>query len=166
MPVPQSFRNAAYPEETDEIFGVLLVLENSALEEPIRLTDMYGPENPTYDAEGITVGGEFYFTAPIEVYPPGQSDEEPEGKLIVPNVDQRIGQGLDQITDALIATVTIVLQSDPTVVMGGPHQLLQVRNVRGDALSIEGDLTRPFLVQERWPKEWIHPGKFRAAFRV
>ena len=162
----QADRDAAYPEATGEAFIMLLVLETEELEEPIFLTDAGGAWSETEQAFGITVGANFYISAPIEIIPPGQSDEEPEGKIRVPNVDQRIGEGLDSITTPLIATVTAVLESDVTIVVGGPHELLKVQNVRGDALVIEGDLTRPFLVQEYWPREWMRPAKFRAAFRA
>lgn len=157
MPVPQRFRDAAYPRDSDEATVFLIEIDHPDLDATIRLTDA---------AEDIVIGADTYVSAPIEVIPPGQSEEEPTGRIRVPNVDQRIGEGLDLITSPALVTISAVLESDPSVVIGGPHSLLRLQNIEGDALVVQGELTRQPITTAAWPKNWIRPGKFRAAFRT
>jgi hypothetical protein len=161
-----AFQDAAYPQETGEAFIALIVIDHASLADPIYLTDAGGTYDPVLDTYILTVGADDYICAPIEIIPPGQSDEEPRGTLRVPNVDQRIGEAIESISGAATCTVTIVLESDPTEVMAGPYQLLELRNIRGDAMTLEGSLVWPSLTVEPWPWDWIRPAKFRAAFRA
>lgn len=166
----QAFRNAAYPEQTGEVFATLITIEHPDLASPILLTD--AGEDITYASDLMDANGNVaalagtYLSVPIEVTPPGQSDEQPRGTIRVPNVDQAIGAVIDAITDPLEVTITGVLMSDTTVIVSGPHLSLEISNVRGDALLIEGELTRPSLTVEPWPKMWIRSSVFRAAFRL
>lgn len=170
MPLSQAYRDAAYPQTTGEVFATLLTIEHPDLADPILLTD--AGEDITYDADLIDANGNVaalegvYLNVPIEVVPPGQSDEQPQGTIRVPNVDQSIGAVIDAITDPLTVTITVVLMSDTTDIVGGPHRMLELGNVRGDALVVEGELTRPSLTVEPWPKHWIRASVFKAAFRL
>lgn len=166
----QAFRDAAYPQETGEVFATLLTIEHADLATPILLTD--AGEDITYASDLIDANGNTaavagtYQKAPIEVTAPGQSDEQPRGSIRVPNVDQAIGAVIDAITDPLSITVTVVLMSDTTEIVSGPHLMLELANVRGDALVVEGDLTRPSLTVEPWPKHWVRASVFKAAFKL
>jgi hypothetical protein len=167
--VSQAFRDVAYPQETGEAIILLVKIEHDALPSPIFLTDMrWDHPSVTTNAEGayvLTVAGDDHVCAPIAVIPPGQSDEEPQGKIQVPNVDQRIGEALDAIAGPATITVTAVLESDPEEIVGGPHSGLKLQNVKIDAMLAEGDLLRPQISTAAWPKQWIRPAKFKAAFR-
>jgi hypothetical protein len=44
--------------------------------------------------------------------------------------------------------------------------MLELVNVRGDALIVEGEVNRPSLTVEPYPKDWLRPSVFRAAFRM
>jgi hypothetical protein len=166
----QAFRDAAHPEQTGEVFATLLTISHPSLVDPILLTD--AGEDITYAADLLDAAGNVaalagtYLSAPIEVVAPGQSDEQPRGSIRVPNVDQAIGAVIDAITDPLTLTVTVVLMSDTSEIVGGPHQHLELANVRGDALVVEGELSRPSLTVEPWPKHWIRASVFKAAFRL
>lgn len=168
--VVQAFRDAAYPETTGEVFATLLTIDDDDLAAPILLTD--AGEDIVYAADLLDANGNVaamqgtYKAAPIEIIAPGQSAEQPQGTIRVPNVDQAIGAVIDAITDPLSVTITVVLASDPTVIVGGPHLLLELANVRGDALVVEGELTRPSLTVEPWPRYWIRQSVFKAAFRL
>ncbi len=170
MPVSQAYRDAAYPAETGEVFATLLTITHPDLAEPILLTD--AGEDITYASDLLDASGNVaavagtYLNVPIEVVPPGQSDEQPRGSIRVPNVDQSIGAVIDAITDPLQLTITVVLMSDMTDIVGGPHQMLELADVRGDALVVEGTLSRPSLTVEPYPKHWIRASVFKAAFRL
>lgn len=166
----QAFRDAAFPEQTGEVFAVLLTIEHEDLPSPILLTD--AGEDIVYASDLLDAGGNVaavagtYLSVPIEVVAPGQSDEQPQGGIRVPNVDQSIGAVIDAINDPLQITITVVLASDTTNIVGGPHLALELGNVRGDALIVEGELTRPSLTVEPWPRHWVRASVFKAAFRL
>jgi len=168
--VDQAFRDAAYPEQTGEVFATLLTIEHADLVDPILLTDagediVYGSDLLDANGNVAAVAGT-YLSVPIEVTAPGQSDEQPRGTIRVPNVDQSIGAVIDAITDPLQVTITVVLMSDTSIIVGGPYLMLELGNVKGDALVVEGELTRPSLTVEPWPKHWIRASVFKAAFRL
>jgi len=168
--VDQAFRDAAYPAQTGEVFATLLTIEHADLASPILLTD--AGENVTYGADLVDANGNVaavagtYLSVPIEVTAPGQSDEQPRGTIRVPNVDQSIGAVIDALDDPLQVTITVVLMSDTSVIVGGPHLMLELGNVKGDPLVVEGELTRPSLTVEPWPKYWIRQSVFKASFRL
>lgn len=170
MPLSQAYRDAAYPQETGEAFVALLTITHPELADPILLTDSgvdIAYASDLLDANGnVAAIAGTYLSVPIEVIPPGQSDEQPRGSLRVPNVDQAIGAVIEAISDPLGITITVVLASDPTDIVGGPHQLLELANVRGDALVVEGELTRPSLTTVPYPNRWIRQSVFRAAYRL
>lgn len=168
--VDQAFRDAAYPQETGEALVTLLTIEHAELAGPILLTDsgtdvVYGAD--LLDANGnVAAKAGTYVAFPIEIIPPGQSDEEVRGTLRIPNVDQAIGAALEAITDPAMVTITVVLASDTSIIVAGPHLMLELSNVRGDAMAIEADVTRPSLTVQPYPKHWLRPATFRAAFRL
>jgi len=170
MPLSQAYRNAAYPQETGEVFPALITLEHDDLPAPILLTD--GGTDIVYASDLIDANGNVaalagtYVSVPIEAIAPGQSDEQPRGSLRVPNIDQAIGAAIEAIHDPLRVTISFVLASDPTDIVGGPHLGLELANVRGDALIVEGELTRPSLTVEPWPKHRIRPSVFKAVNRL
>lgn len=170
MPLDQAFRDAAYPQETGEVFATLITLEHADLPAPILLTD--AGTDITYGADLVDANGNTaalagtYQSVAIEAIAPGQSDDQPRGSLRIPNVDMAIGAALDAIHDPLQLTLTVVLASDTSVIVGGPHLSLELANVRGDALVVEGELTRPSLSVEPWPNRWIRASVYRAAFRL
>lgn len=163
---PQAFRTVAYPQETDQDVPLLLLIEHPDLNVPLRLTNAGGTQNPTTGEYTFTALGRVWTCAAIEIDPPGQSDEEPRARIRVPNVDQRIGQTIDAISTRATCTIWAVLENDPDVIVGGPHAYLLLQNVKGNALTLEGDLSRTSLTHEPWPKEWINAAKFKSAYRA
>lgn len=168
--VTQGFRDAAYPQETGEVFALLLTIEHEDLPTPILLTD--AGEDITYAANLLDASGNVaalagtYVNLPIRIVPPGQGDQQLSGKITIPNIDQRIGAAVEAIGTPATVTVTGVFASSPSVIFAGPHRLLDLVNVRGDALVIEAELARPALSSEPYPKDWLRPSVFRAAFRL
>lgn len=168
--VDQAYRDAAYPQETGESAPVLLTIEHPDLASPLLLTD--AGENIVYASDLLDGAGNVaalagtYLAVPIEIVPPGQTDGQARGSFRVPNVDQTIGALIEAISDPATVTMTVVLGSDTSVIVGGPHRLLELSNVRGDALVVEGELGRPSLTVQPYPKHWIRPAEFLAVFRL
>lgn len=166
----QAFRDAAYPQETGEVFAMLLTIEHDDLPTPILLTD--AGEDIVYASDLLDANGNVaavtgtYLNMPIAITPPGQSDEQQSGRITIPNIDQMIGEAIDSIASPATITITGVLASQPSVIVGGPHRMLELINVRGDALVVEGEVNRPALTVQPYPKHWLRPRVFRAAFRI
>lgn len=166
----QAFRDAAYPQETGEVFAMLLTIEHEDLAAPILLTD--AGEDIVYASDMLDANGNVaaragtYVNMPIAITPPGQSDEQLSGKITVPNIDQAIGEAIESIATPATVTITAVLASQPTEIVGGPHLLLELVNVRGDALVVEAEVARPSLTSEPYPRHWIRASVFKAAFLV
>jgi hypothetical protein len=168
--MPQPYRDAAYPESTGEVFAVLLTIEHASLAAPLLITD--AGEDITYGSNLLDGSGNIaalagtYLNLPIEILPPGQTDQQQQGTIRVPNIDQSIGQAIEAIATPATITITVVLMSDTLEIVGGPHRLLELANVRGDALVVEGAITRPQLTVEPYPKDWMRQSVFRAAYRL
>lgn len=166
----QVFRDAAYPQETDEVFALLLTIEHEDLAAPILLTD--AGQDITYASNLLDASGNIaalagtYVAMPIAIVPPGQSDEQLSGRITIPNIDQRIGEAVDSIATPATITITGVFASDPSVIYAGPHRMLDLINVRGDASVVEGEVARPQLTSQPYPKHWLRPSVFKAAFRL
>lgn len=166
MSVPQRFRDAAYPQETDDDVGLMVTIAHDDLAAPIHLTTLAGTWNEATNAYVLAVGGVTWISAAIDVDLPGETDGPPSGRLTVPNVDTRIGAALARIYTPATVTISAVLASDPTVVAAGPLTNLILRDVQGDAMSFQGELVRPDLTREPWPREWIRPARYRAAMKA
>lgn len=165
MTTPQSFRDAAYVEETDQDVVVLLLIEHEDLDTPVRLTTAAGTLQAD-ESYAFASLGQTWISAAFEIDLPGESDKAPQAKLVVPNVDQRIGRTLDSIATPAVCTIWAVLEQQPNVIVGGPHQHLRLVDVSGDAMEIEGTLKRKELTSEPWPREFISAGRFAAARRA
>ncbi|WP_333822866.1 DUF1833 family protein [Pinisolibacter sp.] len=161
----QAFRDAAYPEAGSTDVVLLLLLEHDDLDAPIRLTNAAGTEDTTSGSWIVTALGETWLAAAIEVDLPSVSDQAPRARLVIPNVDQRIGEAIDGISTPATVTIWAVLDSDPDTIVGGPHGHLILRDVRVDAMTVEGSLERADLSRETWPRQWIRPGRYLAAMR-
>lgn len=168
--VDRAYRDAAYPQETGEAFVILLTVEHDELDAPLLWCT--GGVDITYASDLLDADGNVaalagtYVASAIEIVPPGQSAEQQRGTIRAPNIDQVIGEAIEAISDPAVVTITVVLASDTENIVGGPHRLLELANVRGDALVVEGELSRPSLTVQPYPKHWIRQSVFKAAFRL
>lgn len=166
MTITQARRDALYPQETGDDVVLLLLIEHDDLDAPIRLSDAGGVLVEDPDTYTIDAFGETWVSADIAIELPDQSEETPRARLTVPNVDTRIGEAVDTIHTPATCTIWGVLASDPDVIVAGPHSHLKLRLVNGNALAVEGDLTRTELSREPWPKDTISLSRFVAARKV
>lgn len=160
----QSHRNASYPETSDEPYIALIKVEADELPEPLYFTDAAGSWDDTLNADVLVVGGITYFCAPFVLQEPGQGDREEPGKLLIPNVDERIGAALESLSNPPRLTLTIALESDPATAIDGPYAGLLWNNIKLDALVGEGDLMLDDMSAEPFPREWIAESLFPGAY--
>lgn len=168
MTTTRRYRDAAMASSTGEVFGFLLVLEHEDLVDgPVRLTDILGEYDPVQDTYLLTVGDDEYIFAPMEIEPPEMTDDEPVGRIAIPDIDERIGEAIDGLTGPPTVTLTAVLRSAPNEIVGGPFHDMLLQGLAGKAGdTIEGELRFPSLVDEPYPQDTLRSSKYVAAARM
>lgn len=128
-----------HAQETGEVWLVLLTITHADLATPIRVVN---------NNEDITSRGNIYQAFPFEVAFPNQDPESPpKAQLRFDNVERTAVNTIRSISSPPSVTLEVVLASSPnTVEVSFPN--LTLRNVRYDALIIEGDLLFEQLYSE------------------
>lgn len=167
MPLDQRVLDEILPQDTGESFPWLLEITHDSLSVPIRLTTSKGTYVSGFQNYVFSVtdddGTREYFYCPFTVEPPSQGSPR-AGKLVVWNVDQRIGRALRLCRTPPLVSLVCVLYNAPTVVVDGPFSDLLLRNVTVTAVVAEGDLLWEDITTIPWPSDRILPNKFKAVF--
>lgn len=138
---------AALARETRQVFTALLDLDHETWIDTIRIAN---------NTEDVVSGGKTYRAFPFKLIRPSETDEVPEARLTMANVDQVIGQRLNAISTPIDVVITIVLAETPDVVeRSWPG--FELRNVRWNALFAEGTLTQRQFTRELWPPRRLTP---------
>lgn len=149
MPTPQGI-TAANAQTTDEAWLMLVAIDHASFAAPIRVA-----------GKAVEHQGDAYVAFPFQLTPPDDApDERPVGRLIVDDVGEfeidgekkTIGDVVKAIPvgENVSVTLTIVLDSDPDLIEMGPMDFT-LRNVRGDGLTVEGDLYYEDILNEPFP---------------
>lgn len=165
--VTQAFRNAFYPQESDDDCGCLLLIEHESFT-TLRLTNLMGPYDEDLNAYILDVGGEDYEWVPFDIEPPGEGPERQSGRISVPDVSGEVGRLIDRLSSPPSLTLNFVLRSDPTIVVSGPWGGLLLKNFSGTHTPpvIQADIVAKVLDMERFPKDRVEPRKYRAVARA
>ena len=103
--VTSAFRSAAFAQQTDQVFLVLLVINHSSLAAPIRVVNNY---------ENVTHNGNTFVGFPFDLELPGDfEDALPSVKLTICNVDRQIVYAIRTLTGPPTITIKVVLASAP-----------------------------------------------------
>lgn len=150
MAISDTLRGEAWATESD-LPLVLLTIDHVDLTEPIRVV------NNTVD---ITSNGLEFIGFPFEIdLPSSPEDAPPSSRLRINNVGREIGQAIRSIQTPADITIQVVRQEDPDTIEGEWHGF-RLRNVRYDALTVEGDLVREDLTREQYPFLTYSPAEF------
>jgi len=151
----EAIRGVMFPEETDEVFIVLITIDHNALPTPIRVSS---------DAVDTVSRGNTYTHCPFKLQLPVDEPGAPyRAKIAIDNVDRRIVQNLRTITTAAEILVEIVRASDPnTVDMALPDFELAVADY--DQLEVSGELNLEDFSAEPFPAANFDPARFRGGF--
>lgn len=148
-------RQAIYAPETDEVFLLLLTIDEDSLPEPIRVV---------HNHENITSNGELYvgFFFGIEL-PEERGDSMSGTRITIDNVDRQIVDAIRRATGRPELTLEVVLASDPDTVEAGPF-VFALDNVEADAQTVTGEAVFDELVNRRVPAHkttpWTNPDAF------
>lgn len=153
--VSSTAKAAAFAQQTDQVYLVLLTIDHDDLSAPIRVVN---------NSENVESDGETYLGYPFEITLPADQDENlPAATLTIDNVDRTIVNAVRTITGPATASVSVVLASSPDTVEVGPYELT-LRNVTWDALKVTGTLTSEDILNEPFPGEFMTPDNFPGLF--
>ena len=157
MAVTNAFREAAYSQETDDVFLVLLKIDHDDIDPAIRVVN---------NNESITSNGETFVAFPFELtLPDSRGDGTPTARLVIDNVSREIAESLRSITSAPQITIEVVRAAAPNTVeiTFAPFTL---RNVRWDMRKVSGDLMMEEIAIEPFPIGQFAPAQFQGLFTV
>lgn len=150
MTVSDALKTEAWSPESD-LPLVLLTIDHDEIDPPVRVVN---------NKVDITSHGETFIGFPFEIeLPDAPEDAPPRARLRIANVSREIGQAMRLISTPATVTIQVVRQDDPDTV---ELEFLDYRltNVRYDALTVEGDLTREDLASEPYPFLTFSPAEF------
>lgn len=128
------FKAAAHAQETGESLQALITITHASI--------IGGPLRFVQDLQPMTSRGNVYTAFPFEIRLPADTDEGVAKVLLtIDNVDRSIAAAIRGMSPTSPPTVTVdlVMASQPDIVeISIPD--LTLRNVSGDAYTIEGEL--------------------------
>lgn len=177
--VSQTFKTAAYAQETGEVLLAIAEITSTELSEPLRFVnnneDITIPTavldelgDPVLDEFGEVVydesGGFEYLAFPFEIkLPDMNADAPPRGTITICNVDQQIVQAIRSVTTPLVICLSQVLASTPIITEDGPYDF-KLENIVADVFNITGDLILNSYYDEPYPGDRFTPGQYAGLF--
>lgn len=159
---------AMFAPETDDYPILLLTITHDDLQEPIRVSS-----DPTQRVEetdekvvyGTVSRQEQYVFFPFEMaLPDDQEERAPRTRLIIDNVDREIVKAVRTAQGgAPRVQIEIVMASDPDTVEAELPDF-DLRDVRYNVLTVEGDITLDSLAAEPFPAGSFDPARFPGLF--
>ncbi len=151
--IAQSLRREIDRQESGEELLVFLTITHPTMDEIIRVVT---------DPENFTYGGEEYIGFLFDIEFLSDSDRFPETRLVIQNVDERIGKAIKDLIDPPRVKIEAIPLSEfdtsviPRVPLGTPEvaylaDKLFLIDVEIDALQVSGRLVNWNYSQEVWP---------------
>jgi len=166
LSVSDTFKQAAFAQETDEVFVVLLTISSDELEEPIMLSSDPKEkfEDLGQDIYGITSNGDRYIYLPFEIWlPRDDKTGTVSAKLSIENIDRSIVATARSVTKPVTVKMQCVLASDPDYIEI-EFDNFQLSNVKYDVMTVEGDLTLNYWGLEPFPSSCFTPANCPGLF--
>ena len=158
--VSATARTALYSADTEEVFVLLVEIENEAEpSQPIRVA----LNHEDVDSK-ITVGGSDLYS-PAETFAGGFFQIElPEEagenistvRISIDNVDRSIVTAIRNTSEPPAVTMWVVIASAPDIVEAGPFNL-QLESATYDASFVTGEMSFEDVTNRRWPMHSFTP---------
>ena len=166
MTVSNTFKQAAFAQETDEVFVVLVTLDSDELAEPIRVcSDPFEKlEELGEDIYGMISNGETFIFLPFDIQlPRDDKTGTVSAKMSIENTDRRIIEAARSVTKPVNVNIQCVLASDPDAIeLEFNH--FQLSNIKYDVMTVDGDLTLNYWGLEPFPSNRFTPSNFPGLF--
>lgn len=141
-------------QNSGEVFLVLLTLAHSAMS-TIRVVG---------NTVGVTSRGNAYAAYPFEIdLPRDLSDQLPQARLTISNVDRMLIDELRAIATPIAVTMEIIAASAPDAVEVGPYTFDLIRAEYG-LEQITGTLSFEPILSEPYPADLFDPKRFAGLF--
>lgn len=158
-PVSDTLKQEVFSQETGDVFVTLLTLSHPDLTDPIRVCSDPAVELIS-GLRGTTSRGDDFIFMPFELIPPGQSgDSSPMGRIRIDNVSREIIRIVRTISSPADVLIEVVMASDPDTVEATISGF-QLRNIKGDALTVEGEFSTVRFDLEPFPSGSFTPSQF------
>ncbi|MFQ5776363.1 MAG: DUF1833 family protein [Kiloniellaceae bacterium] len=155
MSLSTTARQALFAQETGEAFIILLTIDHPNLAAPIRVAG---------DGLDVISRGDTFVAMPFDLSLPEQTeDRPPRARLAIDNVSRDIVKAVRSISSPATVLIEIVLASDPNTVEASLPDFI-LRDVRYDALVVEGDLDLEDFAAEPYPAAIFSPANFPGLF--
>lgn len=164
--VTNVFKEAAFAQQTDEVFVVLVTLDSDELTDPIRLSSDPTQLIPALgvDIYGTVSNGNNFLFLPFEIWlPRDDKSGTVSAKMSIDNVDRRIIDTARSVTKPVSVKIQCVLASAPNTIEI-EFDNFQLSNIRYDVMTVEGDLTLNYWGLEPFPSNRFTPSGFPALF--
>lgn len=159
-----TFKQALYAPETDQVFTTLIEIDHDDLAQPVRVASDWLEELPSAGVKGVISNGVEYIAFPFEFILPDQNETQiSRAKLKIDNVSREIMVSALQITSPATVNIKMVLSSDPDVVeldLSG----FKLSDLTANAFAIEGDLIITTYDLEPFPSGRFDPSRFAGLF--
>jgi hypothetical protein len=143
-----------FKQESEKVWLFLLRLSHATLGADINVV------NNTEDITSAALsGGSVTFTAfPFAISLPAETEDEILGsaRLVIDNVDRSVVNAIRSISSPPTITLAIVLSDDPDNAEIGPINFT-LQNVSYNALTVEGNIGLPDLLNASFPRESFNP---------
>ena len=145
----------AFAQQTDQVYLVLLEIDNGEMASPIRVVNNYAD---------VVSGGETYTAYPFDITLPTDADDAiPQATLTIDNVDRVITDAIREMVGSATVTISVVLAASPSTIEAGPY-VMNLRNVTWNALTVSGQLAAEDVLNEPYPGEYMTPELFPGLF--
>tara|TARA_B100000700_G_scaffold189815_1_gene209165 strand:- start:36360 stop:36824 length:465 start_codon:yes stop_codon:yes gene_type:complete len=148
-------REAAFAQETSEVFLALLTISHPDIDPSIRVVN---------NTENITSRGEEFVAFPFEPVLPDQREDAPSrARVVIDNVTREVAQAVRSTSTPPDMLLEVIRAADPdTVELTWPN--FQLRNVKWDAGTLSGDLVLEDFTAEPYPAGRFSPASFPGLF--
>lgn len=148
------FRQAAFAQETDQVFLVLLQIDHPDIE-PIRVVNNF---------TNVTSNGLEYIGFPFDIeLPQDTEDALPQVQVTICNVDRQIVQAVRSLEGPPSMTLSVILASDPNAIQAGPYTLT-LRECNYDSMAVTATIIPEDVLSEAYPGDFFTPAKFPGIF--
>lgn len=130
---------------TGQVLCLLTVTGEMA--EPLRLV---------CDVVAVTSRGNAFMAFPFGWQKPSESEAQNPGRIVVPNIDKRIGEIVRSAKGELRALMEFVIRSEPDTVLSD-FRKLRLRNARVTGVEAAFDLVARAYANAAWPNTRATP---------
>lgn len=149
------FREAAYAQETNQVFLLTIEISHPKLTDSIRVV---------VNTQNVVSGGKTYVGYPVDVeLPTDVQDSPPQAKLTIDNISTEITRAIRSIRSKPKVVIQIILADTPDVVEC-TFPDFEMQGVSYDSMTVSGTLMVEDFTTEPFPMLSFTPGFFPGLF--